>query len=300
MWVACSCTSRLGSTLLWCRIDPQCTLNRPRANWKKPMEFHEHTFNTGEVTIHYVEGPAAGPPLVLLHGGSLRWQSFEPIMPDLAEDWHLYAPDFRGHGKSGRVPAAYRLQDYANDTSAFLQQQVAEMAVIFGHSLGGMVALLVAAQIPERIRAVIVGDTPLTAEDWLAHLKRTRDDLVVWRDLAGGTHSVEEISEKVGNQWAAQNLYLNDPDMLSILIDDPESAAAGYEAAQMLPAIRCPVLLLQADPQAGGILPDTEVEQGLALLTKPAHIRLEGVGHGLHNEHKDVVLQAIKGFLQTL
>jgi pimeloyl-ACP methyl ester carboxylesterase len=54
--------------------------------------------------------------------------------------------------------------DYAEDTNAFLWQQVSEPAVIFGHSLGGMVALLVAAQCPEKIHAVVVGDSPLTAE----------------------------------------------------------------------------------------------------------------------------------------
>ncbi|MEJ2571407.1 MAG: alpha/beta hydrolase [Anaerolineales bacterium] len=265
-----------------------------------PIDISQYSFDTGIVTIHYAEGPACGPPLVLLHGGSNGWQSFESIMPDLAEDWHLYAPDFRGHGRSGRVSGAYRLQDYTDDMIAFLQQRVSEPAIIFGHSLGGMVALLVAAQCPDQIRAVVVGDSPLTAARWLAHLKHSREDLIVWRDLAGGKHSVEKIREKVGNQWVAQNLYFNDPDMLSTLIDDPESAAAGFEAALLLPSIRCPVLLLQADPNAGGILTDAEVERGLALLYDPTHVRLEGVGHLLHIEQKDAALRAISGFLKTL
>ena len=221
-------------------------------------------------------------------------------MPDLAADWHLYAPDFRGHGKSGRVPGAYRLQDYADDMIALLRHKVSEPAVIFGHSLGGMVALLVAAQIPDHIRAVLVGDSPFSAECWLGHLRRTRDDLVIWRDLAGGAHTPDEIKDAVGDAWLAQNLYQNDPDMLSILIDDPESAAAGYDATLVLPLIRCPVLLLQADPQAGGIMTDAEVERGLTLLSNPTHILLEGVGHGLHNDRKDTVLQATTDFLKSL
>jgi pimeloyl-ACP methyl ester carboxylesterase len=260
----------------------------------------EHSFNTGVVTINYAEGPASGPPLVLLHGGSARWQSSESIMPDLAADWHLYAPEFRGHGKSGWVAGGYRLQDYADDTKAFLRQQVSEPAVIFGHSLGGMVALLVAAQCPERIRAVVVGDSPLAAEPWLAHLNRTRDGLIHWRDLAGGTYSVEEITEALANEWLAQNLYQNDPDMLTILIDEPYRAAAGYDMAVVLPSIRCPVLLLQADPKAGGFLTDAEVEQGIPLLSQPTHVLLEGVSHVLHNEQKEPVLQAITDFLTSL
>lgn len=264
------------------------------------IEIKEHSYNTGTVTLNYAEGPASGPPLVLLHGGSACWQDFKSIMPDLIADWHLYAPEFRGHGKSGWVAGAYRLQDYADDIIAFLRQQVSEPAVIFGHSLGGMVALLVAAQCPESIRAVVVGDSPLTAEPWLAHLNRTRDSLIQWRDLAGGTYSVEEITEALADERLGQNLYQTDPDMLTILIDEPDRAAAGYDMAVVLPSIRCPVLLLQADPKAGGFLTDAEVEQGLQLLSQPTHVLLEGVSHVLHNEQKEPVLQAITDFLTAL
>ena len=163
-----------------------------------------------------------------------------------------------------------------------------------------MVALLVAAQCPEKIRAVVVGDSPLTAETWLAHLNRTRDGLISWRDLAGGAYSVEEITEALADEWLAQNLYQNDPDMLTILIDEPDRAAAGYDMAVVLPSIRCPVLLLQADPKAGGVMTDAEVEQGLPLLSQPTHVLLEGVSHVLHNEQKEPVLQAITDFLTTL
>ncbi len=264
------------------------------------LEIREHSFNTGVVTINYAEGPAAGSPLVLLHGGSARWQSFESIMPDLAADWHLYAPEFRGHGKSGRVAGEYRLQDYADDTIAFLRQLVSGPAVIFGHSLGGMVALLVAAQCPEKIRAVVVGDSPLTAQPWVAHLNRGRDHLIGWRDLAAGTYSVAEITEALASEWVAQNLYRLDPEMLTILIDEPDRAAAGYDMTLVLPAIRWPVLLLQADPKAGGVMTDAEVEQGMPLLSQPTHVLLVGVSHVFHNEQKEPVLQAITDFLTSL
>ena len=194
----------------------------------------------------------------------------------------------------------YCLQDYADDTIAFLQQQVSEPAVVFGHSLGGMVALLVAAQCPEKIRAVVVGDSPLTAETWLALLNSTRDDLIYYRDLASGGNSVEEITEAITDKWLAQSLYQNDPDMLTFLIDETDRTAVGYDMVVVLPSIRCPVLLLQADPKAGGFLTDAEVEQGLPLLSQPTHVLLEGISHRLHNEQKDPVLRAIMDFLASL
>jgi pimeloyl-ACP methyl ester carboxylesterase len=120
------------------------------------MEIKEHTFDTDPVILNYAKTSSPGTPLVLLHGGNARWQSFESIIPDLTLTWHVYARDFRGQGRSGWVPGSYRLQDYTDDTIAFLRHHIHQPAYLFGHSLGGIVALMVAAQYPEGVRAVIV------------------------------------------------------------------------------------------------------------------------------------------------
>ena len=264
-----------------------------------PTEILEHLMNTDTVTINYAEGPPSGPPLVLLHGGSGRWQNYEGIIPDLAARFHLYAPDFRGHGKSGRVPGRYRLEDYANDTLTFLRQNVADPAFLFGSSLGGMVALMVAAQAPGDVRAVVVGDSPLTRRTQSsARRDARRARTAAWRRLAGGRLSIDEIVEALKDSpteipgqdepvtmrekhgedagvfaFVATNLYYNDPDMLTAVLDG--TMTVGYEMEKVLPAIRCPVLLLQADPDAGGMMTDAEVERALPLLAHPRHVRFE-------------------------
>jgi pimeloyl-ACP methyl ester carboxylesterase len=286
----------------------------------------EGSFDTGAVALNVAEGPAAGPALVLLHGGSGRHQGWEPIVPELAGRWRLLAPDLRGHGKSGRVPWRYRVQDYADDIAALLRDRAGEPAVLFGHSLGGIIALMVAAQHPEDVRAVIVGDSPLTSATWQALLLRDREGLKNWRALSGGQVSFEAIVEALKNApivsspnqpatarmrdvwgedapvfaWLATNLYQQDPDVLGMLIDDFASAADGYEMEALLPAISCPVLLLQADPAHGGVMSDAEVERALALLARPTHIRLAGVSHILHGERKQAVLEAILPFLEAI
>ncbi len=264
------------------------------------IEIKEHSFNTGVVTINYAEVLASEPALVLLHSGSARWQSFEAIIPDLAADWHLYAPDFRGHGKSGRVSGRYRLQDYTDDIVAFLRQQLDEAVVIVGHSLGGMVGLLVAAQCPDCVRAVVVGDAPLTADTLGTVLNQNRASLMLLRNLAGGRYPLEEVAATLGDEWLAVNLYQNDPDVLTALLDDFERTAAGYDRKSILPSIRCPVLLLQADPTAGGLMTDAEVERALVLLAQASHVRLSNISHALHSEQQKPVLHAITDFLISL
>jgi pimeloyl-ACP methyl ester carboxylesterase len=288
-------------------------------------EIHENTFKTGSIRINYAEIPCSGTPLVLLHGGSANWHGFESILPELAARWHIFAPDLRGHGKSSWATGTYRLQDYTDDTSAFLRDCVKEPAYVFGHSLGGMVALLVAAQYPAGVRAVAVGDAPLTRQTWNAGLDQGRERVLAWRALAGGQKSFAEVIEAlkasptevpgrsdpvpmrvvVGEDapvyaWLANNLLHNDPDMLTSLFDRFETTSAGYEMTEVLPGIQCPVLLLQADPTAGGLMTDREVELALPLLAQAQHVRLSGVSHVLHNEHKEPVLQALLDFFTTV
>src|SRR3954471_8978915 len=123
----------------------------------------EQTFDTGTVSINYVADQASGPPLVLLHGVTSRWQGWLSVMPDLALRWRLFALDLRGHGRSGRADGRYRLTDYAGDVTAFLQRRAGEPAVVVGHSLGAMIAIAVAAEAPDFVRAVVLEDPPLAA-----------------------------------------------------------------------------------------------------------------------------------------
>jgi pimeloyl-ACP methyl ester carboxylesterase len=116
----------------------------------------ENTYHTGEVDLNYVKSPDNGPPLVLLHGLTGRWQIFIPILPYLVLRHTVYAVDLRGHGKSGRVSGRYRCRDYGEDIAAFLKGRIAEAAIVHGFSTGGLVAAYLAAQHPELVSALIL------------------------------------------------------------------------------------------------------------------------------------------------
>ena len=288
------------------------------------MEIKEATFDTGTVNLNYAEVSTAGAPLVLLHSSNTRWQSFWSILPDLAAHWHIYAPDFRGQGKSGRAPGRYRLQDYADDTIAFLRRHIHEAAYLFGHSLGGMVALMVAAQYPEGIRAVAIGDAPLSSQTLRATHPQDQERIAAMRELCGGQKPLDQLIEIMKESsitvpgknepmpmrrvmgedapvfaWMATNLYQSDPDTFTAFSERLEATVAGYESDLVLPAIQCPVLLLQADPDKGGRMTDAEVAQALLLLAAPKHVRLTGLSHVLHNERPELVVTALKAFFQS-
>jgi len=282
----------------------------------------ELTFDTGKVILNYAENAGTGPALVLLHGGSGNWQHLEPLIDLLSERWHIYAPDLRGHGKSGRDAWGYTLCDYADDIAAFLQQ-VSGPAFLYGHSLGGIVALMTAGYYPENVRAVLVGDSPLHSKRWKAIMHGPHLGMVQkWRELAGGAYSIDEIiaglkdapvgagesgqEQRMRDVYPdthgvyphlAERLYHHDPDVLGMLIDDFDHAAAGFEMDRLFPAIRCPVLLMQADPNAGGLMTDDEIADALRLSTLPVHVRLPGLSHSLHIDDAQAVATTIENFL---
>ncbi|MCO5247213.1 MAG: alpha/beta hydrolase [Anaerolineae bacterium] len=113
------------------------------------------------VRLHYVEAAGPGPALLFVHGSTGSHTSFLPFMLQLERHAHVYALDLRGHGLSGRAPGAYQLPDYGRDVAAFVNKVVGGPVFVAGHSLGGLIALWLAAQHPDQVRGVFLEDPPL-------------------------------------------------------------------------------------------------------------------------------------------
>jgi pimeloyl-ACP methyl ester carboxylesterase len=99
-----------------------------------------------------------GPALLLLHGIGDSSESWRDLIPVLAEDHRVIAPDLLGHGRSDKPRADYSVAAYANGMRDLLSVLDVERVTVVGHSLGGGVAAQFAYQFPERCeRLVLVG-----------------------------------------------------------------------------------------------------------------------------------------------
>ena len=108
------------------------------------------------MAIEYLEhGQASGAPVVLLHGVTDSWRSFEHVLPHLPPSIRAIAMTQRGHGNASR-PASYHYGEMAADVVALLDALRIRSAVIVGHSMGGQVALRVALDHPERVRGLVL------------------------------------------------------------------------------------------------------------------------------------------------
>ncbi len=109
----------------------------------------------GAVKAWYDEH-GSGDPLVLMHGGLVDARWFEPNLGPLAERFHLYTPEQRGHGHTADVPGPITYQLLADDAIAFLEAVVGEPADLVGHSQGAFIAMLVAMQRPELVKRLVM------------------------------------------------------------------------------------------------------------------------------------------------
>lgn len=272
----------------------------------------EKTFNGKAARLNYLDwGPSTAESVVLLHGGAWCWQEYLSLIPCLAQRRHVYALDFRGNGRSGWVQNAYRVQDFVEDTAEFLRD-LPGPAVLAGHSLGGVVALVLAAQCADRVSALVLEDVPITAGNYRGIVESSRDMFGVWLKLRQQAQSEQELAlllaqeikghPGVTSSWLvffARCLWALDPTFFTVMLRDFDGFAAGYDGQQLLEKISFPVLCLRGEPRLGAVMTDEEIASLQQTCPNVRCVQIGGVGHLLHleNQGQRPVLSAIMDFL---
>jgi len=118
------------------------------------------SFQSDGLSINYVEwGPPDGQPLILLHHVNSHARTWDEFARAMSRDFRVIAMDLRGHGDSGwSTSGDYDMEDFAGDVAALVDHLGLERSVVLGGSTGGRVALVFAAQHPERVSALIMED----------------------------------------------------------------------------------------------------------------------------------------------
>lgn len=262
----------------------------------------ETRWDLGGVGLRIAVSPQQGPPLVLLHGVVRQWTDYLPLLPYFLPRWQVHAVDFRGHGGSDRVPQGYRVIDYATEVIELLKR-LNEPAAVYGHSLGAMVALAVAASVPDKVRALVLEDPPFHTmgddiQETVFHsqfagltriVRPGRQVAELAADLAvlplripGRDEPVllGQLRDRPALRYMASCLARLDPEVLVPIVAG--SWLDGYEGPELARQVRAPSLVLEADLAAGGMLTPTDSAWLSATLPECANVRFPGVGHLLH------------------
>jgi pimeloyl-ACP methyl ester carboxylesterase len=127
---------------------------------------HAHGPGARGVRLHYVRR-GRGEPVVLLHGWPGFWYDWRHVVFPLAEEADVIALDFRGFGDSdkpeGDPKELYAPEHLAADVLSLLDHLGIERFVVAGHDTGAVITQVLARQVPERVRALALFNTPHTA-----------------------------------------------------------------------------------------------------------------------------------------
>jgi pimeloyl-ACP methyl ester carboxylesterase len=121
--------------------------------------FTSRYIDTGEVRQHAVIG-GDGPPLLLVHGWPENWYAWRLVMPELARDFEVIAPDQRGIGLSDKPQDGYDTGTLAADLVALMDALGHERFAVVGHDTGLIISYALAADHPDRVERLAVAEVP--------------------------------------------------------------------------------------------------------------------------------------------
>ncbi len=281
-----------------------------------------NSFTSQRLRLHYVGwGNPDAPPLILQHGGRDHCRSWDWVAAELARDWHVIAPDLRGHGDSAWSPDGdYSSGSFTYDFAQLVHTLGHEQVTIVGHSLGGGIATRFAGLYPRKVRKLVnIEGLGLSPKQLAVHTERDLGDrLREWienkRQAAGRLPRRYPSLEAAYSRMKAESTFLSDEQARHLTVHGANRNEDGTwswkfdnylnvwapgdiaqaDVEQLWAAITCPVLLLVgADSSASN--PERD---GRAKHFRNARvIEYDKAGHWLHHDQLDRFLGDVRAFL---
>jgi pimeloyl-ACP methyl ester carboxylesterase len=245
------------------------------------------------------------------------------VARELRHEWHVVAPDLRGHGDSAwAIGSTYALSDFVLDLAQLVEALGEAQVTIVSHSLGGAVSLQYAGVFPEKVAKLVaiegLGPPPEVLERMrdVPGWKRLRDWVGQMQTLAGRRLRHYPSIEAAAKRMIEENSFLSEEQALHLTIHGVQRNEDGTytwkfdnytrgfgptrfseeETVELRARIPCPVLLVRgteswaSDPSKDGRaepFPDARV------------VNVEGAGHWVHHDRFEEFMRVVRGFLDA-
>lgn len=252
------------------------------------------------VTLNYVESGKQGKtPVILLHGYTDSWRSFEKVIPKFSSEYYVVALTHRGHGGSSKPTAGYQIQDFANDVAAFISEKKLKRCIIVGHSLGGLIAQHVAISHPQHTQSlVLVGTGAFFADnpgipEFIDEVSKLRDSVAY--DFAAAFQRSSMYRQVDSTQL---DVFIRE----SLKVPSHVWRAVGSEIMSTdfrteLDKISAPTLILWGSQDGTCPWSDQgDLAWGIPDATLKAY---KDIGHSVHWENGDQFVKDIESFLEN-
>ncbi|MGE0830971.1 MAG: alpha/beta fold hydrolase [Hyphomonadaceae bacterium] len=282
-----------------------------------------HSFISQRLRLTYVDwGNHDAPPLILLHGGRDHSRSWDWTAQELRRDWHVIAPDLRGHGESEwSRDGEYGLLPNLYDLAQLIHQLKLAPVTIVAHSYGGNISIRYSGVYPQNVRKLVaiegLGPSPkLIAErDATPMDQRIRTWIEERRALAARGPRRYATIEDAYLRMKEENNYLNDEQARHLTVygvrqnedgtyswkfDNYFRSHPPYDLPQddlhtIWGAIKCPTLLMYgADSWASNPERDGRAKH---FGPNARVVEFANAGHWLHHDQFDKFMQELRAFL---
>lgn len=281
-----------------------------------------HTYYSQRLRLHYVDwGNPDAPPLLLVHGGRDHCRNWDWVAEDLRKDYHIIAPDLRGHGDSQwMIGGSYNQTNYIYDIAQLLHQKEMMPLTIIGHSLGGAISLMYTGLYPHTVKKLVaiegLGPPPEFIKKRLEEpienrLNRWVEEL---RGIAARSPrkypSLDDAYERMKTEnphlsadqarhLTVHGISQNEDGTYSWKFDNyvrafPPIGIDFEDQFKLFERITCPTLLVRGTESWAS---DPEKDGRIKHFQNARLINFEKAGHWAHHDQLDLFLKEVRAFL---
>lgn len=255
---------------------------------------------SGIALDYFEQGDRSSLPLILLHGYTDSWRSFQPLLAALSPDMRAIAVSQRGHGDSDKPCSRYDAHMLAADIAEFMDARGIDAAVIAGHSMGSLVAQRFAINHPRRTRGLVLLGAFTT-------LKGNPEVEALWDNVV---RLDDPVDRGFVREFQQSTLARPVPSVFfeMVVAESLKVPAHVWRSALRdqldenvscdLAAISTPTLILWGDRD--GIAVQTQQASIAAAIPNVTLITYAGAGHGLHWEEPRRVAADVATFLGAI
>jgi pimeloyl-ACP methyl ester carboxylesterase len=280
------------------------------------------SFISQRLRLNYVDwGNADAPPLILVHGGRDHCRNWDWVAAELRRDYHIIAPDLRGHGDSAwSTSGDYAMSAFVYDLAQLIHQQKLAPCRIIAHSLGGSIALRYAGLYPENVTRLVaiegMGPSPqmMAERAQRSPVQRLRGWIDDTRKLAARLPRRYATLEDAFHRMQAENTHLTEAQARYLTLHGAmqnedgtwswkfDNYVRGFSPVDWPEAdlqaiwanIDCPILLVNGT-ESWASNPEKD---GRAAVFKNARVaEFDRAGHWVHHDRLEAFVETVRAFL---
>ena len=249
---------------------------------------------TSEDPAAHVTERGDGSPVLLLHGWGTSAELFVPIFDGLVAGRRLIAPDLPGFGTTESPPEPWSVHDYADWVLRLLERLGVEQCDVIGHSNGGRIGIVLAAEHPERVRRLVLTDSSgIRPRRGLMYRYR----VATYKALRRAQHAtvlpraLRDLAQRRADRRGSDDFRAASGTMRATLV-----RLVNEDLTLVLPRIAAPTLLVWGERDADTPLADARVME--RLIPDAGLVVFEGAGHFAYLEQAARFCRIVDNFLR--